>query len=217
MDSSCSLSLLQRNMMFIWYILLLFKGRETIKQGVFLCEWQVGTSQASLAPSLVFWFLCSFLTSVWTLLLCTYTPPLRLTPGWCKAECFPADWTLITAACVTQCEWRKWNICLGVWCDGCDPAGCWLSLIAVCFVATVDPKTTSYTTRFKKRCTIWSHSWFTFTWAELQQRIIQCSGQFPRVQIDFFKMLLLSEQQSKTQRLVGHRQEWHRKAANHQI
>lgn len=91
-----------------------------------------------LSSSVVFWYSCLFLTSVWTRYYCTLTlPPLRLIQGQCKVECFPADCTFILAVYLTHCKWRKWNMCLGGWCDGCDPAGCWLRWIAPCFVVTV--------------------------------------------------------------------------------
>lgn len=78
--------------------------------------------------------------SVNTLLFCTYTLrllSLRLIQGRFKVECFHADCTFILAAYLTHRKWRKWNMCLGGWCDGSDPTGCWFSRIAPCFVATV--------------------------------------------------------------------------------
>lgn len=80
-----------------------------------------------------YWY--SFLTSVWTCYYCALTLlSLRLIQDLFKVECFPANCTFILAAYLTHCKRRKWNMCLGGWCDRCDPADCWLSWIVPCFV-----------------------------------------------------------------------------------
>lgn len=107
---------------------------------------QPGTISCHVSPGFIlplgsdssvsFWYSCSFPTLVWTRYYFALHSFLGLMQGRCKVERFPADCSFILVAYLTHCKWREWNMCLGGCCDGCDPAGCWLSLIAPRCVVT---------------------------------------------------------------------------------
>lgn len=102
---------------------------------------QIMFHQVLFTPAVVLWYSCSCSTSVWTPLLCSYSPLSQVNTGPMHSECFPADCTFILAVHLTHCKSRKWNMCLCVWSDGCDPAACWLSHCSLpC------PKSTSHCT-----------------------------------------------------------------------